>query len=134
MLWGAPLCFILQARPVKIRVKQLFYMMMHPPGIILSLLPAPQQAILSMDWDQSYSVLYKTDEERVTEAVASATRVSQRIPGAVVEPIAVKGPVRRDEDEDDDDDEDEMDDDMDEEDDDEEEEDEEEEEEEEEDE
>ncbi|CAJ1952356.1 unnamed protein product [Cylindrotheca closterium] len=58
MLLCAPLCFILQARPVKILAKVLFYMFHNPPGIVLSLLPAPQQTMLSMDEDEAYVALY----------------------------------------------------------------------------
>jgi hypothetical protein len=63
MLWGAPLCFILQARPVKMWGKILFYMMVNPPGIVLSLLAAPQQAILSIDFEKSFSALYGASSE-----------------------------------------------------------------------
>ena len=64
MLWGAPLCFILQARPVKMWSKILFYMMSNPPGIVLSLLPAPQQAILSFNMEKAYTALYATEAEK----------------------------------------------------------------------
>ena len=62
MLLGAPLCFVLQARPVKILLKQTFYAMAHPPGIFLSLLPAPQQAILSFDENDARKELYGVDD------------------------------------------------------------------------
>jgi len=58
MLLCAPLCFILQARPVKIYMKVLFYMLYNPPRIILSLLPAPEQTMLSLDEDEAYVTLY----------------------------------------------------------------------------
>lgn len=58
MLLGAPACFILQARPVKVAIKQLFYTIGKPPGILLSLLPAPQQAIMSCDYDLALKSLY----------------------------------------------------------------------------
>jgi hypothetical protein len=67
MLWGAPLCFLLQARPVKIWSKQLFFMCSFPPGIVLSLLPAPQQAILNMDVSKAYGALYAPQEEQDTD-------------------------------------------------------------------
>ena len=38
--------------------KVLFYMFHNPPGIVLSLLPAPQQTMLSMDEDEAYVALY----------------------------------------------------------------------------
>lgn len=71
MLWGAPLCFILQARPVKMWSKILFYMMSNPPGIIASLLAAPQQAILNFDMEKSYAALYATEEEKAAAAAAN---------------------------------------------------------------
>lgn len=58
LLWGAPLSFALQARPVKMWFKTIFYMMSNPPLILLSFLPAPQQAILSMDLKKSVVALY----------------------------------------------------------------------------
>lgn len=58
MLWCAPMCFVVQARPIKMWSKVLFYMMINPPSIVLSLLPAPQQAILDFDVDKSYAALY----------------------------------------------------------------------------
>jgi hypothetical protein len=39
-------------------MKQLFYTMGEPPGILLSLLPAPQQAIMSLDYGKSMRELY----------------------------------------------------------------------------
>ena len=58
MYLGAPMCFILQARPMKIALKQLFYTIGNPPGILLSLLPAPQQAIMSLDYEAAIADLY----------------------------------------------------------------------------
>lgn len=58
MYLGAPLCFVLQARPVKIAMKQLFYTVGNPPAILLSLLPAPQQAIMSLNYDAAMTDLY----------------------------------------------------------------------------
>eukprot|EP00521_Asterionellopsis_glacialis_P006569 CAMPEP_0195283084 /NCGR_PEP_ID=MMETSP0707-20130614/1752_1 /TAXON_ID=33640 /ORGANISM="Asterionellopsis glacialis, Strain CCMP134" /LENGTH=539 /DNA_ID=CAMNT_0040342195 /DNA_START=142 /DNA_END=1761 /DNA_ORIENTATION=- len=58
LLLGAPACFVLQVRPVKILVKQLFYTLSNPPGIFLTLMPAPQQAILSFDIDDAREKLY----------------------------------------------------------------------------
>lgn len=63
LLLGAPLCFVLQARPVKILLKQTFYALANPPGIFLSLLPAPQQAILSFNENDAWEELYGIDEE-----------------------------------------------------------------------
>ena len=39
-------------------MKQLFYSIGQPPGILLSLLPAPQQAIMSCDYAGSMRGLY----------------------------------------------------------------------------
>ena len=61
LLWGAPLSFALQARPVKIWTKIIFYMLSNPPLILLSFLPAPQQAILSVDMEASCVALYGED-------------------------------------------------------------------------
>lgn len=58
MLLGAPACFIIQARPVKVAIKQLFYTIGEPPGILLSLLPAPQQAIMSCHYDDALKMVY----------------------------------------------------------------------------
>ena len=58
MMGAAPMCFIIQARPVKIVLKQLFYAIGKPPAVILSLLPAPQQAVMSLDYDAVMKDLY----------------------------------------------------------------------------
>jgi len=39
-------------------------MMSNPPGIVLSLLPAPQQAILSFNMENAYTALYATEAEK----------------------------------------------------------------------
>lgn len=62
MLWGAPMCFLLQARPAKMWSKIIFYMLSNPPGIVSSLLPAPEQAILNANLEKSYNILYRPDE------------------------------------------------------------------------
>jgi hypothetical protein len=49
---------LVQTRPVKVTVKQLFYSFGQPPGIFLSLLPAPQQAIMSCDYGGTMRGLY----------------------------------------------------------------------------
>jgi len=61
MLLGAPACFILQARPVKVFMKQIFYAIGEPPSILLSLLPAPQQAIMSYHYNEAIVQLYGND-------------------------------------------------------------------------
>ena len=43
---------------MKVAMKQLFYTMGEPPGILLSLLPAPQQAIMSLDYSKAMRKLY----------------------------------------------------------------------------
>ena len=50
-------------------------MMVNPPGIVLSLLPAPQQAILSFDAKKAYATLYSTEEEKA--AMATKLQVSE---------------------------------------------------------
>ncbi|KAL3811412.1 hypothetical protein ACHAXA_005313, partial [Cyclostephanos tholiformis] len=61
LLLSSPLCFVIQTRPVKVAVKQLFYSIGQPPGIFLSLLPAPQQAIMSCDYAALMRGLYGED-------------------------------------------------------------------------
>ncbi|EJK49536.1 hypothetical protein THAOC_31580, partial [Thalassiosira oceanica] len=61
LLLSAPLCFLIQTRPVKVAMKQLFYTAGEPPGILLSLLPAPQQAIMSCDYAGIMVDLYGED-------------------------------------------------------------------------
>ena len=58
LLLSSPLCFFIQTRPVKVAMKQLFYTIGEPPGILLSLLPAPQQAIMSCDYGKLMKGLY----------------------------------------------------------------------------
>jgi hypothetical protein len=59
MLLGAPLIVILQLRPVKAALTQFIYaLLLHPPSIILSLLPVPQQVMLSMDVDAAMLAIY----------------------------------------------------------------------------
>jgi hypothetical protein len=60
-MWFAPLSFALQARPVKMWFKVIFYMLSNPPSILLSFLPAPQQAILSVNFRNSCVALYGED-------------------------------------------------------------------------
>ncbi|GKY90535.1 hypothetical protein MPSEU_000027200 [Mayamaea pseudoterrestris] len=59
LLLGAPSVVFLQARPVKVWLRRLLYFALtHPPSIFLSLLPAPQQALLSVDVDHDLAVMY----------------------------------------------------------------------------
>lgn len=59
LLLGAPAVFVLQARPVKLYMKQLLYAFLdQPPAILLSLLPAPQQAILSLRMGEAMEIVY----------------------------------------------------------------------------
>jgi len=73
MYLGAPLCFVLQARPVKIAMKQLFYTVGKPPAILLSLLPAPQQAIMSLNYDAAMTDLYGKEGVSLGGAAAAAS-------------------------------------------------------------
>ena len=62
LLLGAPMCFIVQARPVKLMWKELLYLLLrNPPGIVLSLLPAPQQAMLALSDDEAMRLIYGDD-------------------------------------------------------------------------
>lgn len=61
MFLGAPTCFFVQLRPVKVGIKQLFYAIGEPHGILLSLFPAPQQAIMSCNYDEKMMDLYGSD-------------------------------------------------------------------------
>lgn len=42
-------------------IKQVFYAIGEPPGILLSLLPAPQQAIMSLNYASAMEKLYGED-------------------------------------------------------------------------
>lgn len=42
--------------------KIVFYMLSNPPGIVASLLPAPQQAILNANIEKSFDALYRPEE------------------------------------------------------------------------
>mmetsp|Transcript_18740 Transcript_18740/g.45246 ORF Transcript_18740/g.45246 Transcript_18740/m.45246 type:complete len:107 (-) Transcript_18740:82-402(-) len=55
---AAPLSLIIQTRPAKIWLKTAFYFLSDPPSILLTLLPAPQQTILGVSYEESYAVLY----------------------------------------------------------------------------
>lgn len=69
MLLGAPACFIIQARPVKVAIKQLVYTIGEPPGILLSLLPAPQQAIMSCHYDDALKGIYGDEIDSCNDTV-----------------------------------------------------------------
>ena len=59
LLLGAPSVFLLQLRPVKLLLRQaIFAILDHPPPIVLSLLPAPQQTILSLNVQQAMETVY----------------------------------------------------------------------------
>lgn len=58
MLCCAPACILLQVRVIKLLLKQVFYTIGEPPGILLSLLPAPQQAIMSCNFENCLKELY----------------------------------------------------------------------------
>jgi hypothetical protein len=61
LVFGAPLSILLQTRYLKLWLKTAFYMLMDPPLIFLSLLSAPQQAMLRSDWTDAYHDLYYDD-------------------------------------------------------------------------
>lgn len=85
LYWGAPLSFALQARPVKILWKTIFYLLTNPPSILLSFMPAPQQAILSVDLEASCIALYGEDGAKTilgglsSEAVGSKSTAESTI-------------------------------------------------------
>jgi hypothetical protein len=58
LLLAAPMSLVIQTRPFKIWLKTAFYMLVNPPDVLLTLLPAPQKAILGVSIDDSYAVLY----------------------------------------------------------------------------
>ena len=59
LFMGAPVMILLQARFVKLYLRQLlFTVLYHPPSIVLSLLPAPQQAILSLNMADAMKRIY----------------------------------------------------------------------------
>lgn len=67
MLFGAPMVFIIQIRQIKIWIKQIFYAIGKPPSIFLSLLPAPQQTIMSLDVEKYMRDIYgDVDEDMKT--------------------------------------------------------------------
>ena len=87
MLCAAPLCFILQARPAKIVMKQIFYAIGKPPAIFLSLLPAPQQAIMDLDMSQAMKELYGPNYgKREGAATQSAVEMTDEEPEMSSEP------------------------------------------------
>lgn len=62
LLLGAPMCFVIQARPVKLFYKEvLYFLLRNPPGIVLSLLPAPQQAMLALKDEDAMRMIYGDD-------------------------------------------------------------------------
>jgi hypothetical protein len=58
LILAAPLSVLIQTRALKVWIKTAFYMLQHPPLIFLSLLPAPEQVILSCNVDDMYETLY----------------------------------------------------------------------------
>jgi hypothetical protein len=59
LLLGAPLMILIQTRFMKLYLRQLLYFVLYnPPAIVLSLLPAPQQAILSLNISDAMKRIY----------------------------------------------------------------------------
>jgi len=77
LLTAAPLCILLQVRPVKVILKQLFYAIGTPPAIILSLLPAPQQAIMSLNYDLVLQELYGIPPTNSTSTTAGSNTITE---------------------------------------------------------
>lgn len=76
MYIGAPMCFIIQARPVKILIKQIFYGVGTPPGILLSLLPAPQQKIMDLDFASTMEEFYGSSPKSINESTEEDSELS----------------------------------------------------------
>ena len=55
-------------------------MMSNPPGIVASLLPAPEQAILNANFEKSFATLYRPDEQAAV--VQSQTTSKESFAGA----------------------------------------------------
>jgi len=75
LLLGAPSVLFFQARPVKLLWKHVLYTLINdPPGILLSMLPAPQQALFHLDMAQAMQDIYgdHTAETKVVETSANA--------------------------------------------------------------
>ena len=81
MFLGAPACFISQARPVKIAFKQLFYAIGEPPGLFLSLLPAPQQCIMSCDYNSCLRSIYGDDVGEYNELLPGSGSSGGKVEG-----------------------------------------------------
>ncbi|GAX28963.1 hypothetical protein FisN_1Hh040 [Fistulifera solaris] len=78
LLLGAPAVFVLQARQVQLLIKQmLYFLLLKPPSIVLSLLPAPQQQILvvATKSDKAMESIYGPDELAGGEKVAERARI-----------------------------------------------------------
>jgi hypothetical protein len=78
LLLGAPLIVIMQLRPVKAVLTQILYaILLHPPSIVLSLLPVPQQVLLSMDVEAAMIAIYgdqlKEPVKRTKQPVQAVT-------------------------------------------------------------
>jgi len=76
MYIGAPMCFIIQARPVKILIKQIFYGVGTPPGILLSLLPAPQQKIMDLDFASTMEELYGSSPKSINDSTEEESELN----------------------------------------------------------
>jgi hypothetical protein len=78
LLLGAPAVFVLQARQVQLLIKQmLYFLLLKPPSIVLSLLPAPQQQILvvATKSDNAMESIYGPDELAGGEKIAERARI-----------------------------------------------------------
>jgi DUF2407 ubiquitin-like domain len=59
LLLGAPLMILIQTRFMKLYIRQVLYTVLYnPPSIVLSLLPAPQQAILSLNMSDAMKRIF----------------------------------------------------------------------------
>lgn len=56
------MCFIIQARPVKLFLRELVYILLRgEPSFVISLLPAPQQACLTLTDSEGMRLIYGQD-------------------------------------------------------------------------
>ena len=62
LILAAPLSILIQTRLLKVWIKTAFYCLMNPPLILQSLLPAPEQAILSANVETLFEDLYGSDK------------------------------------------------------------------------
>jgi hypothetical protein len=107
LLLGAPGIFLLQARSIKSYWRRALYALLdHPPAIVLSLFPAPQQAILSLNVASALQTLYGPHVERTAALLDCLDEDEVLLESTTAETIKSKDVDEDDEEEDEYDDED----------------------------